>query len=201
MRSRGAFEFRTPPSDFGRMGSKVRQLVESGHTPSLCRDVLEVMTATNAGYTEEMYKTSCRIFGDISASVWDGYYQLHKDITDLDLTLAKMSDMYRVAKRAKVDMEAYVAVAIRKFEYDGIVDYAKRIYQFSGCVSVQAWTFLLDEDGKVLYVRRFFLQQFRTGRDILNVLMIQERVREMRKRQTKKTNVYDKYYGYERTST
>lgn len=188
MRSNGAMEFRTPPSDFGRIGGEIRLLNEQGRIHELPMNISETMVATNAGYTEEMYRTSCRIFGGLGVRVWDGDYYLRRQIEPYDITINKMKDMYRYMSG---HLEDYTLVKKWDYYMHGSLDekdfesYARRILENSGREEVAAWTFLYNHDKSkreaTLYVRTVFLEWTPNGRDILNYLYMVRNVEEQRK--------------------
>lgn len=173
----GAFEFRTRPSDFGPMGGKVRLMAERGETHLIHMDVAETMVTATPSYSKEMYRISCMVFGPVGVSVWDRDYKMRKPIASYDISLMSMRDMYNLVMNSKnASLSDYTAVKWwfvemeRTLHLEDFEEYAKRILSMSGRLDVPAWTFILkhERNSVVLYVRTFFLDTFKSGKDILN---------------------------------
>ena len=193
MISRGVFEFKTKPSDFGRIGGEIRLMAEQGRTHLLPLDTKETMVATNAGYSQELYDISRRVFGPIGSTMWQQDYHLKRAVGVRELTAAFLKDMFDKCKSDDVSMKDYTAV---KWWQQGngyrpdateFAKYAQYLMTVSERHDVPAWTFLIvDVRSHIrLYVRTAFLESFGTGRDLLNYIYMLEKARNSK---TKKPN-------------
>ena len=195
-RSRGIYEFATKPTGFGKLASKIRLLNEQGRINELHMDTDVTMVCARGGeYSEELYKISCRVFGPIGSSVWDRDYALKRDIELSDIKIPFMKQMYERVVDYGVDMSDYISLQMKTDTIIDTIDYVKRVFESSGRQSVPAWTFLVREDyGRyTIFMRKAFLELFKTGRDILNYARSLRRA-EQEKELEKRKKDYNYHY-------
>ena len=193
MISRGVFEFKTKPSDFGRIGGEIRLMAEQGRTHLLPLDTKETMVATNAGYSQELYDISCKVFGPIGGNIWQKDYEIKRPIIAKDLTATFLMDMYEKCVSYGVSISDYTAVkwwqagdsCRSRPEPSEYARYARDIMLSSERQDTLAWTFLIANEKRSvkLYVRTAFLENCNIGRTLLHYLYMLENARKEKEKQ------------------
>ena len=174
--SKGLSAFRTRPTRLYDKGSEYRTYAERGREDLIAAqmNVRATMVATNGSYSEDMFRTSCRIWGGLgSYAVWQKNNRLLRSVESDGITLSTMRDVFYNTRDLT---EAYIPVRWWSRDRCYLCDvseariFALHLLEVSGRISIPMRTFALQEDknGWVLYARRSFLEMFTIGLNIIN---------------------------------